>query len=120
MGSFKKKNKLFVTSKSVLTRVMQDLGIDERLREMEMMDLWKEVAGEKLASKTYAHRMTKDKRMVVGVSSSALANELQFLKANLEKKFNELAELKVQRKVRGIIFELRDEGTKREVPDSLL
>ena len=94
-------------AKNMLTKVLENLGIKERLIEFELMKLWTEIAGEKLAKDTFAYRIIKSKTLVIGVRTAVLANELQFLKQELKTKFNKLAQKKFSRSINDIIFELR-------------
>lgn len=94
-------------AKSVLGKVVENLGIKDRLIEFELMNLWEEVAGAKLAKDTFAYRIVKSKTLVIGVRTAVLANELQFLKKELEEKFNKLAKERYGKTIENIIFELR-------------
>lgn len=94
-------------AKHMLTKVLENLGIKERLIEFELMKLWAEVAGDKLAKDTFAYRIVKSKTLVIGVNTAVLANELQFLKQELKAKFNKLAQQRFNRNINDIIFELR-------------
>lgn len=99
------------SAKDVLEKVVKNLGIDKRMQELELMKLWSEVAGEKLAKSTFAHRIHKDKKIVIGVENAALANELQFLKAKLEARYTELSLERLGVPIKGLIFELRNKSS---------
>jgi hypothetical protein len=59
-----------------------------------------------LATKISAHRISKDRKLVLGVKSAVIANDLQFKKTDLEKKFLDSLDDNLP-KISGIVFELR-------------
>lgn len=82
-----------------LSRALKGLDLDARMREARAMALWDEIVGPVTAEKThplYINRGT----LVVGVSSSAWANQLNLLKSQL------LAQFEV-RVGPGVVRELR-------------
>lgn len=110
---FKVKKDTMTPIKDVFSGVAKRLGLDERYKDFELLHLWKDVAEQfgsrKIASRTFPHRFTKDRVLVIGVTSAALANELQFKKTAMEQRFNDLAHEKYQRTINGLIFELRED-----------
>lgn len=85
---YKRRNKQPVKSGDVLKKVFAGMGLEQKMKEFELFDSWAEIVGEKLAPKTFAYAIEKDRTLVVGVKSAVLANELQFLKRELTEKFN--------------------------------
>ena len=66
----------------------------------------RENTSDMIADNTFAHRFTKERKLVIGVKSAVIANELQFIKAIVEKEFiKEVQEY--DREIKGIVFELR-------------
>jgi hypothetical protein len=61
----------------------------------------------KLQEYTFAHRITRERVLVVGVRSAVMANELQFMKPMLEAKFVDLIAKQDLPEIEGIVFELR-------------
>lgn len=109
-GKLSTKAKDFHDSKSILEKVFKDLSLDEKIQDFEIMKSWKSFSAERssksIANNTFAHRITKDRKLIIGVKSAIIANELQFQKAKLEKNF--IVYIKdLSRKISGISFELR-------------
>lgn len=76
----------------VLSDVLQQYGLAQRLKEFQVVEFWAEVVGEQIAKITQA-REVRDGRLYVEVSSaesasSAWRNELYFLKAEIIAKLN--------------------------------
>ncbi len=102
-----------------LSGLFSRLGLGKQLDAYKTMQLWQTAIDELyrsnapqleiavLKSKTYAIKLNKNSELIVGVRSAALANELQFLKANLLVAFNRVCERARLAAVKGIIFELR-------------
>ena len=80
------------TIKIALTKVIENLGIGQRLKKYEILDRWHQIVGEQIAKVTHADRFDGDK-LIVRVSHSAWRNELIYLKkeiiAQLNKSVNE-------------------------------
>ncbi len=77
---------------NVLSDLLQQYGLTQRLKEFQIVEYWPEVVGEQIAKITQA-REVKDGRLYVEVSSldnasSAWRNELYFLKADIIAKLN--------------------------------
>ncbi|MBT6843439.1 MAG: hypothetical protein HOA17_06540 [Candidatus Melainabacteria bacterium] len=101
--------------KGVLSQVFKNLEIDGKMDDFKIMQAWdgflttatKPLLAKKLKEYTFAHRVTRERSLVIGVRSAVMANELQFMKPMLQKKFIELVvelELPV---IAEIAFELR-------------
>ncbi len=73
--------------KKVLARTLQGLGIEKKVKEGKVFEVWEEAVGKKVASHTRPQRI-KGGRLFVGVSDSAWLQELSFLKENIIKKIN--------------------------------
>lgn len=94
----------------VLGTMSQKLNLHEKKKDFNIMLYWndfiRENTSELIAKNTFAHRFTKDRKLVIGIKSAVIANELQFIKAIIEQEFlKEIAEF--NRDVKGLIFELR-------------
>jgi len=72
---------------SVLRDLLEQYGIAHRVKEFEIINLWPEVVGEKVASMTHA-RDIRDGRLYVEVANSVWRNELYFMKAEIIEKIN--------------------------------
>lgn len=76
----------------VLTDVLQQYGLTQRLKEFQAVEYWPEIVGDRIAEITHA-REVRDGRLYVEVASkdnasSAWRNELFFLKADIIAKLN--------------------------------
>lgn len=71
----------------VLGELVGTLGIHAQLQRHEVVNLWPQVAGEKVSKVTRA-REVRDGKLFVEVESSAWRNELFYLKYELVKKIN--------------------------------
>ena len=94
----------------VLESMNEKLKLNEKKKDFNIMLYWKkfirENTSEMLAENTFAHRFTKDRKLVIAVKSAVVANELQFIKAVIEKEF--LKEVReYNREIKGLVFELR-------------
>ena len=65
----------------VLTSVLEQHGVREQVQRMEVLDLWPEIVGEKLAKVTRA-RGVDDATLIVEVRNSAWLMELSMMKAD--------------------------------------
>jgi predicted nucleic acid-binding Zn ribbon protein len=74
----------------VLGELVGALGIQTQLKRHEVVNLWEEVAGERIAQVAKA-REVRDGKLFVEVASSAWRNELFYLKYELVKKLNSRA-----------------------------
>lgn len=94
----------------VLDSMSKKLKLDEKKQDFNIMLYWKDFirtnTSELIAKNTFAHRFTKDRKLVIGIKSAVIANELQFIKNIIEQEFlKEVAEF--DREIKGIVFELR-------------
>ena len=63
-------------------------GMEKRLREADIVRLWREIAGETISSRTEAQKV-KDGILYVKVIDAAWRNELTYLRMELRNKLNE-------------------------------
>lgn len=96
---------------SILDKVAKKLKLNDNYEDFEIMNYWsgflKEAGSEGLVKYTFAHRISKDRKLVIGIRSAVIANELQFIKGDLEKSFLDKVSAKFKKTIRGLIFELR-------------
>ncbi len=71
----------------VLSELLERLEFRERLREYSVWNVWEEVVGDVLASKTDLIRIEEGK-LFVRVANSAWMQELQFLKDDIRSRLN--------------------------------
>ncbi len=74
----------------ILTQLVGSLGIHTNLKRHEVLILWEEVVGEKIAKVTRA-REVRDGRLFVEVESSAWRNELFYMKGEIVQHLNNRA-----------------------------
>jgi len=83
-----------------LRELISDLGIEKRLAETRVCQIWKEVVGEGLSRET-AVVSIKRGRLFVKVRTPSWRNELTFLRSQIISKLNRRVGKKV---VREIVF----------------
>lgn len=83
-----------------IASVLRDLGLGGRLRQVEVLERWPAIVGERIASVAVAERITGG-RLRVRVSGAPWRNELVYLKKELIARINEAMGEKV---VRDIVF----------------
>ncbi|MBC8277860.1 MAG: DUF721 domain-containing protein [FCB group bacterium] len=66
---------------------LQSQGFTEKIEQADVIRMWPEIVGDKIASKTEAKRISKG-MLMVKVSDSAWRNELVYMRENLRKKIN--------------------------------
>lgn len=110
-----KRGKIFVQRdfyeiNEVFDSLSKKLNLEEKKQDFNIMLFWKDFitdnSSELIARNTFAHRFTKDRKLVIGIKSAVIANELQMIKVLLEKEFLKAIE-KFDRTVTGLVFELR-------------
>lgn len=113
----KTKQEDLIPLKGVLESVFKDLNLDEKIFDYTIMQAWDEFMKKSkgsLATHTFAHRITKERALVVGVKSAVVANELHFVKPKLEQAFldylyehHDLKSKPRARQINKLVFELR-------------
>jgi predicted nucleic acid-binding Zn ribbon protein len=73
---------------SVLTSLLERYGVREQVERMEVLELWPEIVGEKLAAVTRA-RGVDDGVLIVEVRNSAWLMELNMMKGTFLERVNE-------------------------------
>jgi hypothetical protein len=76
---------------SVLNRVMSGLGLDKRLKEHTLIDLWPVLAGEPWCRKSRALFVDQEHNLVISVADASTGQELSLLKPQLIKQINTAA-----------------------------
>jgi predicted nucleic acid-binding Zn ribbon protein len=74
---------------SFLPRVLDKIGITERLAQQKAVILWKSAVGPDIRKQTVANRI-QENILYVSVSNPVWMNELVYLKSSIIKKLNEL------------------------------
>jgi hypothetical protein len=114
-GPTRRAKSSFIEIGKVLDRVVNQLGLDERVREVALFELWPSLVGAKLAEKSRPLFVDHERNVVIAVKDAAVAQELGFLRKDLTEKFR-VSGLKTGIKLKGLRFDLRhnfDDWTKR-------
>ncbi len=72
---------------SLLGRVLQELGLKEKLRQYDVVTAWPDLVGERIAKVTKAYRIDRGV-LFVRVETSEWRNELVMRKPEILKKIN--------------------------------
>jgi predicted nucleic acid-binding Zn ribbon protein len=80
--------------RSVISSVLDGLGIGLKLKRYKVIDLWPQIVGSQIAQVTKIDHIEGDK-LYVAVATSAWRNELMFIKKDLIKKVNAALEQEV-------------------------
>ena len=83
-----------------IASVLQELGLQGKIKQYEVLDRWAEIVGEQIARVTQAETIS-DGKLIVSVSRSTWRNELVFLKRDLITRINQVMQQDV---VKDIIF----------------
>ena len=74
----------------VLKEYRKDMNIDNKLKELELINSWEEIAGQAIARRT-TKLYIKERTLVIHLSSTVVRNELQMNKSTLVQRLNEMA-----------------------------
>src|SRR3990167_1228540 len=77
------KVKSFKRLSYVLNRVVSNLGLDERLRQHTLMELWPQLVGDPWAKRSRCLFMDSERFLVVTVQDASTGQELSFLKGQI-------------------------------------
>lgn len=72
---------------SAIRDVIKEYGLEEKLKNTSVINLWSEIVGERIAQVAKATRI-KDGKLSVNVENSVWRNELIFLKKEIIQKIN--------------------------------
>jgi hypothetical protein len=84
-------NKQFKRLETVLSQVTSSLGLDRRLKEHALIDLWPVLAGEPWCRKSRVLFIDHEGNLVVSVADASTGQELSLLKPQLIKQINTAA-----------------------------
>ena len=73
---------------SVVSAVLQRYGVKEQVERMEVLELWADIVGEKLAAVTNA-KVVSDGALIIEVRNSAWLMELNMMKGDFLVRVNE-------------------------------
>ena len=79
--------KRFKNIKDILERIAKKTGLDEKLKEAKILEVWNKEVGEKISNHTLPEKLVKGK-LFVKVDSNVWMNQLTFLKKDIITKLN--------------------------------
>jgi hypothetical protein len=85
----RKAKSAFTSISNVLNEVMGRLGLDRRLREQTLLNLWPVIVGDAFASKTRPLFIDNQNILVIAVQDASTAQELSFFKREITNKFKQ-------------------------------
>src|SRR5262249_29166343 len=108
----------FKRAGQVLNRVLSKLGLDQRLRENTLMNLWPVLLGEPWASRSRCLFIDTQGTLVVSVADASTGQELSLMKSQLLRRVNAAAQ-SMSLNIKGIRFDLKHfyERAAQSLPD---
>ncbi|MDZ7738757.1 MAG: DUF721 domain-containing protein [Bacteroidales bacterium] len=79
-----------LTLSQVLKEYRSEMNIDNRLKEVSLLNSWEDIAGRAIAKRTTKVTM-KDGKMFIYLSSPVVRNELMMIRESLRERLNEEA-----------------------------
>jgi len=83
-------HKRFARVGDILPTVLKSIGLDQRLREQEILAIWPEVVGEEVAARTQPFKIERGV-LHVRVDHSTWMQELHFMEREILRKLKEKA-----------------------------
>ncbi len=74
----------------VLKEYKKEMNIENKLKEVELINSWEEIAGKAIARRT-TKVFVRDSTLVIYLNSSVVRNELLMIRESLIQRMNELA-----------------------------
>ncbi|HEY9775003.1 MAG TPA: DUF721 domain-containing protein [Planktothrix sp.] len=101
-----KKRQTFTSVNQVLSRLVNKLGLDQRLKEHALLDLWATVAGNPMAQRSRPLFLDSQGNLVIAVKDAPTGQELSLMKVDLLQKLRPFARA-IGITVNGIRFDLK-------------
>lgn len=76
------------TIEELVSQVLKQMGLEQKFKEHEMVELWPEVVGQMIASRTKRVEV-RDGRLFVTFSSAVVRNEILMVKEGLVRALND-------------------------------
>jgi len=114
--NFRRKKAKFANVGSVLNTIVSTLGLDKRLKERALINLWPIVVGDKFALNTRPLFVDYENNLVVAVRNASVAQELSFVKREIVQQMKRIG-LGTGLQIQGVRFSLKhfhepdEEGT---------
>jgi Dna[CI] antecedent, DciA len=118
----------FTSVNQVLSRLVTKLGLDKRLKEHALLDLWSTVAGTTMAQRSRPLYLDTESNLVIAVKDAPTGQELSLMKLDLLQKLRPFARA-IGINVTGMRFDLKhfhaarpdakvQESRRQEIPQS--
>jgi hypothetical protein len=102
----KNKSPSFRGINHILNKVVANLGLDKRLREHTLMNMWPNYVSEIIAQKSRPLFIDSESNLVITASDAVIAQELSMQKRQLLKQLNSTA-IALDLEIKGIRFDLK-------------
>ena len=96
----------FATMSNLMNKLVVNLGLDQRLKEHALLNLWPTLAGEVFADKSRCLFIDNERKLVISVKDASVGQELSLLRRELLKKL-QTAGNGLGVKIEGIRFDLK-------------
>jgi hypothetical protein len=107
---FRAKQEDLMPVQGILGKIFNELDLEKKSIDYMLMLAWSDYASkhlpETISKATKAHRISKDRKLVISVKSAVVIQELQFLKTKMEKDFLKFTQ-DFPNKINGLVFESR-------------
>ncbi|GFP30599.1 hypothetical protein HKBW3S44_00623 [Candidatus Hakubella thermalkaliphila] len=104
--------------KHIVTQVLDNLGMEKKVRESRAISCWKEIVGERIASNTHPYKIQKG-ILFVSTSSPVWSQELSLLSREIKERINSLLGEDVIKEMRfyprGVDRQPVDQAPSREI-----
>ncbi len=74
----------------VIRSYLQETGIDQKLKEVKLIESWEEIVGKMISNRTKKIEI-KNGKMIIYLKSSVVRNELMMLRESLKEALNKKA-----------------------------
>jgi len=105
-AALSKRRKSISSVSQVLNKLVSKLGLDKRLREHTLMNLWPAIIGESFAQRSRAIFIDYEGNLVVAVKDASVGQELSLYKPEIMKKLRSAAS-SVGVKINGLRFDMK-------------
>ena len=78
----------FIPISNILKKIIRDFGLEEKFREIQIINTWEYIAGETILNHTFAYNY-QNKILFIKVDSSVWIQQLIMLKKELIQKINQ-------------------------------
>jgi hypothetical protein len=104
--AFRRKSGNFSTMSNLMNSLVVKLGLDQRLKEHALMDLWPTIVGDAFATKSRCLFIDNERKLVVSVQDASAGQEISLLRREIMRKMQAAASgLGV--KIEGIRFDMK-------------